>query len=159
MSNAGRPSKPTNLKILQGNPGGRPLNENEPVPVTEEDVPKPPSYLSTHAKNEWKRIVPEMQRLGIFTAIDHPSLAGYCQAYGRFIEAEKILKKEGLTFKSPNGYVQQRPEVSISNNALKTMREFASQFGLTPSARSRIDTSAGENKEDEFLNFLQRRDS
>ena len=32
MATRGRKPKPTALKILEGNPGKRPLNENEPIP-------------------------------------------------------------------------------------------------------------------------------
>ena len=32
MAARGRKSKPTALKILEGNPSKRPLNENEPIP-------------------------------------------------------------------------------------------------------------------------------
>ena len=32
MATRGRKPKPTALKVLEGNPGKRPLNENEPIP-------------------------------------------------------------------------------------------------------------------------------
>ena len=32
MATRGRKPKPTALKILEGNPGKRPINENEPIP-------------------------------------------------------------------------------------------------------------------------------
>lgn len=38
---AGRPPKPTRLKILAGNPGKRELNPDEPDPVLLEDLTAP----------------------------------------------------------------------------------------------------------------------
>ena len=47
---AGRKPKPTRLKIIQGNPGKRPLNKNEPQP--ERRLMRAPSHLSEEAKKE-----------------------------------------------------------------------------------------------------------
>jgi phage terminase small subunit len=40
--------------------------------------------------------------------------------------------------RTPNGYLQQVPQVSIAQTNLKIMLKFCEQFGLTPSARSRM---------------------
>ena len=48
---AGRKPKPTSLKVLEGNPGKRQLNPNEPKP--DASVPKCPAWLSKEAKREW----------------------------------------------------------------------------------------------------------
>lgn len=157
MGQRGPAPKPTNLRLLNGNPSNRPVNEQEAEPSVDEETPKPPAWLDNEAKKEWKRIVPELRKVGLLSMVDHPSFAAYCQTYSRFIASEKVLKKEGLTFETPNGYPQQRPEVSISNKALEQMRKYASDFGLSPSSRSRLQIDGGENKEDEFLEFLQRR--
>ena len=37
-----------------------------------------------------------------------------------------------------NGYIQQRPEVSISNKAQMEMRAWAKELGLTPASRRRM---------------------
>ena len=107
--------KPTQLKIIQGNPGHQKLNKAEPHPAPV--APSRPEWLSPEAKREWSRIVPELERLGLLTIVDRGALTGYCQAWGRAVEAEAILKAEGLTFTTPNGYVQQRPEVSIAQKS------------------------------------------
>ena len=43
----GPPPKPTKLKLLAGNPGKRPLNENEPEP--EAVAPSVPAHLDDEA--------------------------------------------------------------------------------------------------------------
>ena len=48
---AGRP-KPTNLKLIEGNPGKRPLPGNEPKPKPK--APSMPSDLDYQAKKTWK---------------------------------------------------------------------------------------------------------
>jgi P27 family predicted phage terminase small subunit len=66
--------------------------------------------------------------------------AGYCQAFARWKEAEEFMTKHGTIVKTPSGYWQQVPQVSIAQTYLKIMHRFCEQFGLTPSARSRMVT-------------------
>lgn len=80
-----------------------------------------------------------------FTDSDLKALEGYCQSYSRWKSCEIILQKEGYTFTTPNGYIQQRPEVSISNKALQEMRSWSKELGLTPAARSRMNKNSNSN--------------
>jgi hypothetical protein len=41
---------------------------------------------------------------------------------------------------TPNGYPQPSPWLSVANKSLEQMRGFASEFGLTPATRSRVET-------------------
>ena len=147
MSKKGRKPKPTAIKILEGNPGKRPLNDKEPKP--EKKAPRCPSWLEPDAKTEWKRMAKVLEGLGLLTKVDMSAFAGYCQAYARWKEAEEFLSKHGTIFKTPSGYVQQVPQVSIAQTYLKTMKDFCSEFGLTPAARSRIqvDTEKSETED------------
>jgi phage terminase small subunit len=87
----GRKPKPTHLKLLEGNPGRRPLNIGEPRPQAK--IPTCPAHLSPSAKAEWKRLAHMLHRLGVITELDRAALAAYCQAYGRWVEAERKLKE------------------------------------------------------------------
>lgn len=136
MATRGRKPKPTALKVIEGNPGKRPLNQAEPKP--ENKAPKCPSWLEKEAKKEWRRMSKVLEALGILTEVDTAAFAGYCQAYARWKEAEEFLSKHGTIFKTPSGYIQQVPQVSIAQTYLKIMKDFCSEFGLTPSSRSRI---------------------
>ena len=58
----GRKPTPTHLRVLRGNPSGRPLNKAEPEFAA--DVPlRPPAHLDAEAKRCWKRLAPELVRL------------------------------------------------------------------------------------------------
>jgi phage terminase small subunit len=85
----GRKPKPTYLKILDGNPGRRPNNPGEPQPPRR--APTCPSHLCPAAKAEWKRLAAQLTVLRILTELDRAALAAYCQAYGRWVEAERKL--------------------------------------------------------------------
>lgn len=154
MATRGRKPKPTALKVLEGNPGKRPLNNNEPKP--EKKAPRCPSWLEPEAKKEWKRMAKTLEAIGVLTQIDAAAFAGYCQAYARWKEAEEFLSKHGTIFKTPSGYIQQVPQVSIAQTYLKIMKDFCSEFGLTPSARSRIRVDGDTSTNDDPMESLLR---
>jgi len=143
MSERGRKPIPTAIKVLEGNPGKRQLNINEPKPTKK--APRCPSWLEDEAKKEWKRLAKQMEQLGILTEVDMASFAGYCQSYARWKEAEEFITKHGTIVKTPSGYWQQVPQVSIAQTYLKIMNKFCEQFGLTPSSRSRIVANEDDN--------------
>jgi len=133
MAIKGRKPKPTNLKIMEGNPGKRPLNLNEPKLLT--IALECPEELSCNAKKIWNRFYPEMERIGILKIIDEMAFAGLCQNYAIYLETEKFLEENGRVMRTRSGAIKARPEVAISNNALNFVKAFASEFGLTPSSR------------------------
>jgi P27 family predicted phage terminase small subunit len=114
-----------------------------------------PRWLLPEAKREWRRVAPELKRMGLATVVDRTALAAYCQAYARWRQAEDVLTREGLTFATGSGYLQQRPEVAIAQKSMQIMKAFLTEFGFTPASRTRI--SLPEQKAaDPFAEFLQR---
>ena len=149
---AGRKPKPSAIKILEGNPGKRPLNEYEPKPLKK--APPCPKWLEPEAKKEWRRLAKTLEAMGVLTDADMAAFAGYCQAYARWKEAEERITDRGLVIRTPSGYPQQVPYISIAQQYLKLMQQFAEQFGLTPAARSRIIAGNGEGKAVDDLDEL-----
>ena len=124
--------------------------EPRPRPV----VPTCPRYLNKIARREWRRIVPELDRLGMLTAVDGAALESYCNAYANMVQAQTVLNDEGMTFVTDTGYVGQRPEVAIVNKSLAAIKSFCAEFGLTPAGRARMaipDKPAAEDEMDQFL--------
>lgn len=135
----GRKPTPSVLKLVRGNPGNRPLNPNEPDPRAA--LPTCPSHLCPAAKAEWKRVGHEMKELGMLSKLDRSVFAGYCQAYGRWVEAERKLNEMPMLLKMPSGYIQQNPWLTIANKQLELMLKFGSELGLSPSTRSRVSVT------------------
>lgn len=146
MATRGRRPLPTAIKELEGDrgKGRRPINKNEPVPP-HENV-KCPMWLLPEAKKEWKRLASSLMAMGILTDHDLEAFAGYCQAYARWREAEEFLAQHGTIFRTPSGYVQQMPQVSIAMQNLKLMQSFCTEFGLTPSSRARLYANSGDKE-------------
>ena len=153
----GRKPTPTNVKLVTGNPGKRPLPTSEPRPRAER--PAPPAHLNADAQKEWSRVSDELHALGLLTGLDRAALAAYCQAYGRWAQAERALGKitnqaDGLIIKTQSGNMIQNPLVGVANKAMADMVRYAAEFGMTPSARTRIETSDIDENDPaaEFLN-------
>ncbi len=132
----GRKPKPTALKLVDGNPGKRPIRGAEPKPPTA--LPTCPAHLSPTAKTEWRRLARILNEIGLLTQIDRTVLAAYCQAYGRWVGAERRLAETPPLLKTPAGYVQVSPWITISNKQVELMTRLMAELGLTPSARSRL---------------------
>src|SRR5262245_35297650 len=93
--NSGRRPKPTALKLLQGNPGKRKLNQHEPKPP-QGDV-KPPESTSKAALAVWAEMAPIALAMGTLTTADVAAFARYCEleATARLASAEK--DREGFS--------------------------------------------------------------
>lgn len=140
----GRKPKPTHLKLLDGNPGRRLPNAGEPAPANK--PPTCPSHLCPPAKAEWKRLAAQLTTLRILTELDRAALAAYCQAYGRWVEAERKLHETPMLLKLPSGYVQQNPWLTIANKQLELMYKYLGDFGLSPVSRSRVSLTLSGTK-------------
>jgi phage terminase small subunit len=87
--------KPVRLRLIQGNPGKRRLPK-EPQPEIAKTCPEPPLFVTGEAADEWKRLAPELFRLGLLTQVDLGAFAIYCTTFARWKLAEKLL--EGQPF-------------------------------------------------------------
>ena len=141
MATRGRKPTPTAIKELEGNPGKRPRNQNEPK--TKKTAPSCPKWLDKEAKKEWRRLAAKMEQMGVLSEVDMAAFAGYCQCYARWKENEEFISKNGSLVRTPSGYWQQVPQVSIAQQYMKQMERFAEQFGLTPASRSRLIADDG----------------
>jgi len=150
----GRKPKPTTLKILEGNPGRRPLNDGPPQAPAE--VPECPEFLDDEAKAEWFRMAPVLLDMGLLTPADRAALAAYCISYSRWVAAEAQVRRLGTIVKSPlKNFPMKSPYLTVADQALETMRKFMVEFGLTPSSRSRIRVPGNPRATDEFDAFLE----
>jgi P27 family predicted phage terminase small subunit len=136
MAKPGPKPQPTKLRLLRGNPGKRAVNKHEPKPRAE--APEAPAFLKREALEEWRRLAPELERLGLLTIVDGAALAAYCQAYQRWIQAERKVNREGLVLDAKSRYAQAHPAMAIAQRSMQIMRAFMAEFGLTPASRSRL---------------------
>jgi P27 family predicted phage terminase small subunit len=117
----GRKRQPTHLKLITGTFRRDRASKNEPRP--ELAIPSVPPELSDDAKLEWARVSGELFRLGLLTNIDRAALAAYCDSYGIWVRAERLLRKieaengaAGLVTKGSRGLIA-HPLLRMSRRA------------------------------------------
>lgn len=132
----GRKPTPTNLKVLNGE--SRPSRINKREPKHAPGAPGCPSWLPAEGKAEWRRIVPDLDRLGMLAKVDRAALAAYCQQWATLVQAQKEIDKRGLLVEG-DGRIVKNPAVLAAKDAAAAVRLFASEFGLTPSSRARME--------------------
>ena len=158
---SGRPAKPVELKLLEGR-----MTEAEasrhPRPTS--PAPEKPAWLSPDASAEWDRVAPELERLKLLTGIDGASLAAYCEAWAVFKAAAKDVQERGIMVdgaRDKRAGLHDRAEkvrntaLLIMSDAAKTMRAYASEFGLTPQSRARMQLPGGQDEEDDAERFFR----
>jgi P27 family predicted phage terminase small subunit len=152
----GRKPKPTALKVLYGNPGKRTLPDNEPEPPRE--IPDPPDHLDEAAQKEWIRITELLSQLGLIAQLDMAGIAAYCVAFSRWADAERKVAKHGIIVMSPDKkFPMKSPYLCVAESAMEAMRKLLSEFGLTPSSRTRLSgTVKRPNKLDRYVMARQR---
>lgn len=159
----GRPPKPTSLKVLQGNPGKRPLNEHEPAP--EQGRPTRPAWLSKDARRYWSSAIRMLSEMGVLTRVDGTAVALMCNALAEYVEAAAEVDKRGLVLEetrySKDGDVlgesiKANPAVQARADAWRRVNLMLQQFGLTASSRAKIKVEKPQ-EEDEFDALMRRK--
>ena len=115
-------------------------------------APTCPSWLAPEAKAEWKRVAPELERLGLLTALDRAAFSCYCQSWAAVRAYSKIVLEEGSVVEGRQGSQKKHPLLASLNQAADAVRGWGVEFGLTPLSRSRM--SVGEVEEEEEPSWL-----
>jgi P27 family predicted phage terminase small subunit len=131
-------AKPTRLKLIQGVPGGQKIHDDEPQPPIRAKVPRAPSHLTPKARKFWHKMAPQLHAIGLLTKVDETELEALCEAYARWREACDQVEEFGPLIKTPSGYPVQAPYIQIANTAFTQMQKCLTEFGLTPSSRTKI---------------------
>lgn len=144
MGQRGPKPLPANVHLLRGNPSKLTSSQLRDSVSPEVDIPDAPRHLKGEALKEWKRVSVELEKLGLISQIDRGALSMYCTAWGRHVDAENKLRQmgeAGLADETPNGFKVQGVWLNISNKAMEQCIKYLSEFGMSPSSRSRVTPS------------------
>jgi P27 family predicted phage terminase small subunit len=122
---------PPNVHELRGNPSKR-RHLRGIAPEIPQNVPDPPAFLTAAAGEEWRRLAPELCRLGLLSALDTMPLAAYCQAFATWCAAAEAGAADGI---APD---ERRELARIARDSARDMVRYARAFGMTPSSRSAV---------------------
>jgi P27 family predicted phage terminase small subunit len=154
--NAGRKALPTAIKLAKGNPGKRALNGKEPRVLRVRLVC--PRWVSERAAPHWERFAGLAHSMGVLSQIDGTAMESLCEAYADWRDAIK----EKADFRASNGnsltteslnpagvtVYKSHPSVAQVTEADRRLRTWLTEFGMTPSARSRVHGNQTEDEKD-----------
>jgi P27 family predicted phage terminase small subunit len=166
---AGRPKKPTALKVLQGTLRADRENPDEPKFTT--GTFDNPFELNTEkvAYDEWNRLCPELLRVGLLNVANVQTFVAMCRALQQIRECEQKIAKEGLFVEYPmfsRKTGEQTGTVEKENIAVKVLHDtrvlynrLNNEFGCTPASAGKVaaqkkpeSNKTGNSFADKFLN-------
>jgi P27 family predicted phage terminase small subunit len=127
--------KPEAMAELDGNPGKRKYGD---TPKPRAGAPTPPHWLKGEALAEWGRIVPELDAIGLLSVVDRAALTAYVTGWATFAEASEDIENRGTMVEGRDGNLVKNPSVAMQRDAMNLIKQWCAEFGLTPSARSRM---------------------
>ncbi len=92
-------------------------------------APPVPKYLAAHAKAEWRRVMPQLIARRVITKADLAGVEAYCVAVGAARQIADTMSTGAL------------PDLKMGGLQIRYMqaaRQFAAEYGLTPTSRARI---------------------
>jgi len=136
MAQPGPRPLPKNVVAMRGSKDARGATNNLPEP--EVCVPDPPDGMTKDARSAWLIFAKQLAGMRVMTKADTAALQMLCESWVRWKDATADVAKNGFMVKSPNGYPLQNPMLAVANKAQDQCLKLLAEFGLTPSARSRI---------------------
>jgi len=136
----GRPRIPTEIKILKGTLS--PSRELAAPMLVElsEGVPQPPAHLNALGFEYWEVTCRELKNNNLLTGVDLGLVAGYCNELGLYKKACGMTEAEGEVIVNRFGDKAVSPWYDVRSRALKQATQMGQLFGVTPSARGKIET-------------------
>lgn len=134
----GRKRKPPALRALTG---GKPAPDAGSSPARASDL-TPPAFLTDRAAQHWPALADLLADMGVMADGDRLALALLCEALAEWIEAGETIARDGATYDCTTeaGAVMHRahPAVAQRADAARRVQSLLSEFGLTPSARAKV---------------------
>ena len=150
----GRPRIPTEIKILKGTvERSRELLAPMLVELSE-GVPQPPAHLTPLGFEYWEVTCKELKNNHLLTGVDLGLVAGYCNELGLYKKACGMTEAEGEVIVNRFGDKAVSPWYDVRSRALKQATQMGQLFGVTPSARGKIET--GKSAPVSKLELLQK---
>lgn len=128
---------PTRLRLLHGAPTSK-TNQREPVP--RDGTMIPPDELSDDVRAIWDFTVAELEHMKIAAPSDRDALVAYCEAVDKHRKASALLARSPILIQGLHGVLVRNPALQVQRDNAHLIRQLSQEFGLTPSARARIDS-------------------
>lgn len=175
MPRRGAKPKPTKLKRISNPTGGGSgggINRHESMPSREISL-EPPGWadMTVKAKVVWFRVAPIVHRNGLLTEADLEKFVRYCDALPRWYSMRNFIEEYGETYEvlAPVyegqgrdrqvidwkvSKISMRPQMKLYIELERMISNMEAEFGLSPSARTRIHAVEDEHEKEELNKYF-----
>lgn len=130
------------------------------APRADGKLPDMPDYLDDFGREKWSELLVDLKQLGILSSDMRELMVAYCEAYSGWRRCLTLVRKIGPVIMEKNT----KGEPTIRKNHLSVelhkyrmqMNSLLSEFGLTPSSKTRLVSVKETNEEDPFVLLLAR---
>lgn len=162
----GRKPKSIALQISEGDTRrrGRLKLATKAIPQPAHGLPDCPSHLRGRARAAWNLWRSELEAMDLDAAADAMMLEAACVNYETAVRAHQQIQRQGEVIEEPviardSGKVlghraKKNPWVGIREHAHRLLLAFCSEFGLAPSARTRLSVTAPRDTDQDIEAIL-----
>lgn len=143
MGRRGPPKKTSRENQVNGNPGKRAPNKQEPDYQADETMPACPAHIKGTGKTEWYRIGPALIEFGTLRKTDMMIFTKYCEILSDHDDVRRDLEK------TPNSatWLADRQAIRRVIEMQRTqMRHYAQELGITPASRASVKATRPKGK-------------
>lgn len=142
LMSRGRKPLPTEIKMLKGTAQKCRINPNEMKVDKVSDLPEAPEQLTEVGRDMWYKVCNQLKNNNLLSSVDYEMILAYCHQMSVYLECIEKVKTQGMVVKvKTSDYPINNPFIGIGNKALKAALEIGSSFGITPSARTKIQAN------------------
>ena len=146
---SGRKPKPTAQLKLHGGYREDRRPGDEPQPGVQ--IPEPPKILTGEGLAEWDRVTKLLAEVKCISRLDRAALTAYCVEWDTYTTAHNRLRLvKSLLADGSTGNKVPHPLLRIRDRAFSNLLKICTEFGLTPSARTRLSIAAAGEVVDPF---------
>ena len=121
--------------------------DSEPKPTAK--LPDRPRWLTGEARKEWERLGPLLAEKGLLTEWDRALFCTYCLEWKAYVTiCRKLRPLDDYTMVTTNGNHVQHPLVGVKNRVFQNLVRIATEFGLSPSSRSKLSVEPVSTEDD-----------
>lgn len=149
---------PSAVLKLRGSHRATTGRENEPAPPIDRIMI--PGWLSKGGKKKARAMVKQMKHLGLITVVDTDALAVYAECWSQYVTAVEFIEKNGQVrpVYGLDGKIKGLipwPQMKTIATLTAILLRYQQEFGMTPSSRTRVQTGANTEPENEKSRFFQ----
>ncbi len=115
--------------------GGQPIDSSA---TRLKRSPRMPADLSEAEQVIWRRMVPEIVKLGVVAGVDVPLLRDLVRTLGRLEAAEADVSAQGPLVAGLRGAMVRNPSVGLADTYRQAVLQLSARFGLSPLDRERV---------------------